>query len=155
MGGTTVDVNYKRKSMDEYICKLRFFADHLKKEGKDYASNFLNKLIDSENKTLELLAFIYNTVDNLSENLTKIFAFLLEKNAKLEWYEMVSFIEDETGEVIVYYPHIHRAIEQNIDIKLVQEKIYENCDVQELEKFLNDMQGVNLQKENISSENSV
>lgn len=154
MGGTTVDVNFKRKSMDEYICKLRFFADHLKKEGKEYASDFLDKLVASENKTLELLEFIYKTVDDLSENVIKIFTFLLEQNAELEWFALTSFIEDETGEVSVYYPYIHRAIEQNIDVKFVQEKIYENCDVQELEKYLNDMQESNMPKECLSSDDS-
>ena len=155
MGGNAVDVNFKSKSMEEYICKLQFFATRLKKEGKNYISKFLDKLIDSENKTLELLEFIYKTFDDLSENLIKIFTFLLEQNAELEWYELTSFIEDETGEILLYYPYIHRAIEQNIDIKLVQNQIYENYDVQELEKFFDDMQSSNLQKEALPHEDFV
>lgn len=135
-----MDKRFTKKSIEEYIDKLRTISEQAKHDEKKHVSNFIDMLLEKKVEDIELLDFIYQSADELSEELVNVYILLLNHSMSLEWYVAASFIHEERDSISKYFPIMIECVKNQMDVNLFQGIVYETDSFEkfkaEIEKHL-------------------
>lgn len=102
----------KLKPMNEYIEQLNALSAQAQADGKNYVSDFIKRLICQVSQDVELVDYIYKSTDELREEMTKIYNFFLKGRFDIEWYKLVSFINEEKKPADDFYRILYNCVSE-------------------------------------------
>ena len=127
------DTNYS-KTVDEYKEKLLMLSEQARKDGRGYVSDFLEALVKHSSINADLYDYIYTSADDISKDMVNIYMLLLEKNKTLEWYALVSCVNDEKNNPEQWYPIILNCLDTELQAADIQTLLYESYTAEEFER---------------------
>ena len=132
------DINNKQ---NEYKEKFQIISSQAEKDGRDYVKNFLCALLEHRPIDLQLYDFAFLSVDDMTKDMVDIYVQFLKDNAELDWYRLISFINDEYDNPEDYYPVILKCKKENIGVQEIHDALSEASSPDEfLDKFESDLQ---------------
>jgi hypothetical protein len=99
------DIDYKKRLVELAIAT---------KDERPLVYDFIENLVNSGEVDEDIYITIFNCIDDLKDEAMPVFNYMLENKATKEWYDFVSFLCDQRGDIIKYFDIIKECYEKKI-----------------------------------------
>lgn len=118
-------INYMM-NIQEYRDKLLILSEQAKKDERFFLCQFLDELLTHQPENVALLDYIYKSADDITKAMTDCYMILLNCNAELVWYELISFVNEEKEEAKEFFDGLLDCFKHKVDVELVKTWISES-----------------------------
>lgn len=127
------DINNKQT---EYKEKFQIISEQAEEDGRAYVKKFLFALLEHHPADIQLYDFAFLSADDMTQEMVDIYVQFLEENTELDWYRLISYINDEYDNPEEYYPVILNCKNENISVQDIHDALSESSTADELRKLI-------------------
>lgn len=134
VGGTNVETINYTMNIQEYRNKLLILSEQAEKDDRKFLCDFLNNLLLSQPENIALFDYIYKSADDVTSEMADCYMILLNNNAELVWYELISFVNEEKDNTKEFFDGLLDCFKHKVNPDLVKIWITESISVKEFLK---------------------